>query len=233
MTLDEAIKELLGEPISNTSQHMYDDFVEANAKFRSDSGLQETIERVEMSKCCDWCHALAGTYSYPEGAPEDIFRRHNRCKCIVTHHSAKGVQDVHTKGFLSQKSIDELERMKKVGLEDKIINNIPQNIENKNNNGIIDTDSRTLLIKQSQKDIIEPDIQKQKTSSIKKSIINYKKRIKEHEVYIKNPYSKNQDWDTLNEEYKTGLLKHWKHEISTFEDNIKRREKELRKRGDL
>jgi len=122
MTLDEAIKELLGEPISNTSQHMFDDFVKTNADFRAKAGLKETIERVETGKCCEWCSRLAGTYPYPEGTPKDVFRRHKRCKCIVTHHSTKGVvQDVHTKGFLSQKSIDELERMKKVGLDDKPI----------------------------------------------------------------------------------------------------------------
>ena len=41
--------------------------------------------------CCDWCRSLAGTYDYSAGQyPDDIFRRHQNCRCIVTVSNEKG-----------------------------------------------------------------------------------------------------------------------------------------------
>lgn len=74
--------------ISNISQSFYDSYVEANAKFRARSGIKTIIIRRELGKCCDWCSRLAGIYDYSD-APDDVFARHDNCKCMVTVKSEK------------------------------------------------------------------------------------------------------------------------------------------------
>lgn len=86
----------LGEPIINTAESFFDDFVKTNAEFRSNSGMTATITREVSPKCCDWCAELAGTYEYSQ-APEDIYRRHENCRCTVTFQSSKGYQNVWSK----------------------------------------------------------------------------------------------------------------------------------------
>lgn len=88
----------LGEPIINNAEAFEDDFVRANADFRSRSGLETTITRTAAKSCCTWCGDLAGSYSY-DRAPEDIYRRHEFCRCVVTFHSERSgtSQDVWSK----------------------------------------------------------------------------------------------------------------------------------------
>lgn len=85
--IDDALR-WLTEPIVNNSEAFYDDFVKENAEFRSKSGLKTKISRVAESKACEWCRALEGTFDYGK-APEDIYRRHEFCRCVVTVISEK------------------------------------------------------------------------------------------------------------------------------------------------
>jgi hypothetical protein len=78
----------------------------------------------------------------------------------------------------------------------------------------------------------EEDIHKQSSKSLKKAIRNLTKRIKEHEEYITNPYSHVTNWDEYSILYREGLKKHWRKEIVNFNNSIKCRIEELRKRGD-
>jgi len=80
--IDDALK-WLAEPIVNNSEAFYDDFVRENADFRSKSGLKTKITRIAESKACEWCQDLAGTFDYGH-APDDIYRRHEFCRCVVT-----------------------------------------------------------------------------------------------------------------------------------------------------
>lgn len=89
----------LGEPIINISEAFYDDHIKANAAFRTDAGMKATITRTVSPKCCDWCADLAGTYDY-DRAPEDIYRRHEYCRCVVTYQSGRTRQDVWSKKLL-------------------------------------------------------------------------------------------------------------------------------------
>lgn len=83
--------------ISNISQSFYDGYVEANAKFRARSGIKTVIIRRELGKCCEWCAQLAGIYDYSD-APDDVFARHDNCKCMVTVKTEKGTyQDAWSK----------------------------------------------------------------------------------------------------------------------------------------
>lgn len=95
ISLDDAVK-WLGEPIVNNSEAFVDDFVEANCKFRTEVGLKTRIVRKAEAKCCEWCAALEGSYEYGK-APEDIYRRHEFCRCTVTFETDKISQDVWSK----------------------------------------------------------------------------------------------------------------------------------------
>lgn len=96
--VDDALK-WLGEPIINNTEAFMDDFVRENAEFRSDAGLKTTISRIAEANCCQWCADLEGTYEYgyEDTMPEDIFRRHEFCRCAVTVQYKKTSQNVWTK----------------------------------------------------------------------------------------------------------------------------------------
>lgn len=92
---------LLGEPVVNYSQSVVDDSIRQNADFHAASGLTPKIRRILATSekrttmsghkkityyvPCPWCAALAGEYDYPFGAPDDIFRRHENCRCTLEY----------------------------------------------------------------------------------------------------------------------------------------------------
>ena len=83
--------------MENFSQNIVDESVRLNADLHSKAGLRPKITRQALGGCCDWCKALAGTYSYPN-VPKDVFRRHANCNCLVTYDPADGTkQDVWSK----------------------------------------------------------------------------------------------------------------------------------------
>lgn len=92
----EEVAAWLREPIVNNSEAFMDDYVEANAKFRTESGLKAKLIRKAEAKCCDWCAALEGEYDY-DSAPDDIYRRHEFCRCTVTYKTEKTSQGVWSK----------------------------------------------------------------------------------------------------------------------------------------
>lgn len=103
----------LQEPIVNNSEAFADDFMRSNASFRSKAGLKATITRIADPKCCDWCAALEGTYEYGK-EPEDIYRRHEYCRCTVTYQSEKTSQNSWSKKTW-QSSPEELQRRESIG----------------------------------------------------------------------------------------------------------------------
>lgn len=98
IVVEEALK-WLGEPIINNTEAFMDDFVRENAQFRSEAGLKTTITRIAEPKCCEWCANLEGTYEYgyEDTMPEDIYRRHEFCRCAVTVQYKKTTQNVWSK----------------------------------------------------------------------------------------------------------------------------------------
>lgn len=95
IVVEEALK-WLGEPIINNTEAFMDDFIKDNAEFRSDAGLKTTITRVAETNCCQWCADLEGTFDYGD-APDEIYRRHEFCRCAVTVQYKKTSQNVWTK----------------------------------------------------------------------------------------------------------------------------------------
>lgn len=94
---------ILQEPVVNFSQSIVDDSIKVNADFHSRSGLSPKIIRKSTGKCCDWCNAVVGTYSYPD-VPKDVYRRHRFCKCTVDYDPGDGKRrNVHTKKISGSK----------------------------------------------------------------------------------------------------------------------------------
>ena len=73
-------------------------------------------------------------------------------------------------------------------------------------------------------------IPKYTDKQLEKSIKNWAKRIEEHKEKIAHPEKYDQYWDVMDEVQRNGEIKHWQHEVKTFEDNIKQAEEELKKR---
>lgn len=95
ITLEDALV-WIREPIVNNSEAFYDDFIRENMKFRSEAGLRSTITRIAEAKACEWCQNLEGTYEYGD-FPDDIYRRHEFCRCSLTTTYKKTTQDVWSK----------------------------------------------------------------------------------------------------------------------------------------
>lgn len=89
------IKWILDEPIKNFTQSVVDDTIEKNAKFHKELGLEPKLIRKAEANCCKWCNQLDGVYNYSE-APDDIYRRHEYCRCTVEFDVGKK-QNVWTK----------------------------------------------------------------------------------------------------------------------------------------
>lgn len=94
----EKIKWILDEPIVNFSQSIVDDTIKINAEFHGKAGLSPKITRIVSGHSpCEWCRSLAGTYNYAD-APDDVYRRHERCRCTVDYNPGDGKrQNVWTK----------------------------------------------------------------------------------------------------------------------------------------
>ncbi|WP_249274519.1 hypothetical protein [Candidatus Enterococcus clewellii] len=114
----EAIKWILDDPIVNFSQSIVDDSIEKNASFQSRSGLKPKIIRRVSGHACKWCQNLAGSYDY-EDAPDDIYRRHERCRCTVEYDPGDGrKQDVWSKFWRNSKKKEEKENRKNLNAKD-------------------------------------------------------------------------------------------------------------------
>ena len=106
----------LGEPIVNLSESMSDDYMQENARASARAGLESIIVRklapFEVKDStppagtrqkprryeipCDWCQSLAGEYIYGE-QPDEVWQRHESCRCSVTYRRGRLMQDTQTK----------------------------------------------------------------------------------------------------------------------------------------
>lgn len=108
---------MLGEPVINFSQTIIDETIKANAEFQERAGLEPRIVRTVAGDCCEWCQRLAGTYTYPD-VPKDVYRRHQRCRCLVTYEPSKGKrQNVRSKKQIEQDFNGRAEARKVIGLK--------------------------------------------------------------------------------------------------------------------
>lgn len=113
----EEIAWMLEEPVVTYSQNVVDEMLKANVEFQAKSGMKPRITRtVHGHKPCDWCRSLAGTYDYPN-VPNDIYKRHDRCKCSVTYDPGENKkQNVWSKEWLTPEEKEQIEIRKTYGL---------------------------------------------------------------------------------------------------------------------
>lgn len=87
--------------IPNVTQSMYDDFVKLNIERKSKLGLESYIVRIAESNCCDWCAKLEGRYRY-KSEPQDVYHRHDKCRCTVEYYCTRGKQNVWNRNEIKQ-----------------------------------------------------------------------------------------------------------------------------------
>lgn len=106
--IDRMIGDLMGLPdydsgsqgflnaVQNLLHSSVDDSIRTNAEFHYKAGLKPKIVRTLSGKCCEWCTAIAGSYTYPD-VPRDVYKRHDNCRCKVDYKTADGkTQSVHS-----------------------------------------------------------------------------------------------------------------------------------------
>ena len=113
----EDVSWLLGEPIVNFTQSIIDDSIRKNAEFHAEVGLSPKIVRTTVGNCCKWCQKLAGSYIYPN-VPRDVYRRHQKCKCIVNYKTSDGKRkNIWTKRIVKPVNSDIIEMRKNLHLK--------------------------------------------------------------------------------------------------------------------
>lgn len=111
---------MLMESFVNFSQSIVDDSIKKNADFHYKTGFRPKIVRRSSGNCCEWCSKLVGTYDYEEvkDTGNDVFRRHQNCRCIVIYKPTKRKsQDVWNKKVIvddSFKAFDQMASKKKI-----------------------------------------------------------------------------------------------------------------------
>lgn len=229
--------EVLERTSENITAAFSDDYMKANADFRSRAGLDTYIERRDDGKCCEWCSKLAGRYSYPDKAPRDIFRRHDNCGCTVEYVCSKGRQDVWSKRWRDEQG--KAERIayadgaqKPVKLSGKEAEELEKRLTSERKYGRINSEKDAALIINMQF-FANRNIPKMTDNELKKSIRSWQQRIDEHKAYIENPITHCENWEIFDKRYQEGLIKHWKHEIKTIQADIDAAINELERRGSL
>lgn len=126
------IRWILGEPVINYAQSVVTDSIKLNASTQQRAGLNPRIireaeapgvrtvvrgkKRISYKVPCVWCARLAGTYDYGEvsNTGNDVFRRHENCRCLITYDPGDGRrQNVHTKEWIKADEEEANERIAK------------------------------------------------------------------------------------------------------------------------
>ncbi|MBR0456520.1 MAG: hypothetical protein IJJ01_07595 [Firmicutes bacterium] len=107
------LERFISNACCNSCQSFYDYYVEANVRFRSRLGMKAVIIRRQLGHCCDWCASLAGIYD-PSNAPDNIYKRHENCRCLVTSKTEKGYQNVWNKKIYKTQRQARIEKINEI-----------------------------------------------------------------------------------------------------------------------
>lgn len=110
------VRWILGDGvITNYMQSFVDETMKRNAIFQSNAGVSPKIVRRSPGWCCEWCAKLEGTYMYPDDVPDDVYRRHDNCNCIVEFYPADGKKQDVWMGEWTKAEPDTLKERKRLG----------------------------------------------------------------------------------------------------------------------
>lgn len=145
---DETIQRRAKATTENITMSFSDDYMKANAEFRSNAGLKCYITRVSTGECCPWCDSVAGRYEYGEEV-DGIYQRHDNCKCSVTYENGRTRQDVWSKKSWEAPETDKTEYKPQVLSREQSKALEAQNmrfkgIDKSGGSGIIEVDKDTL-----------------------------------------------------------------------------------------
>lgn len=171
-----------------------------------------------IGTACPDCLAINGQHFYVADmqAGENAPPMHPNCRCSTAAWMDRAETMKQIKAMSQVKNAEISENSKNI-------------FKNQSNDIIIKTTNRIPIKIQF---FAEKDILRQESSSLKRAIRKYEKRITEHEEYINNPKIHVDNWDSLTQVRKDGLKKHWQKEIRNFNQAIQDRVNELKKRGD-
>lgn len=223
-----AVKRTFLEAMVNFAQNVNAQTVHQNAEDNYRMGFSPKLHRKSSGNCCKWCSEKAGDYDYRPKMDRDVFRRHANCRCQILYDpdgTGKRLQDSHTKKWGTEKELrkQNQERLKKQEEErEKQLKG--KKLEKKV--GAVPENSR----KKKKSKGTEKGLDSQTINQLKKSIRSLNKQIEKHKEKIAHPELIYPNWDKYNEIEKEGYKKHWKKEISTFEIQIERREREIDRR---
>lgn len=81
---------LIGKNVAQSiARGAVNDSIEDNIDFQEDAGLQTLIVRTDGGGCCDWCASLCGEFHSREELPEDFWRVHRNCSCVIDYRVGK------------------------------------------------------------------------------------------------------------------------------------------------
>lgn len=80
---------LFGAPLQNLADSVVDAKIRDNVEWQGKAGIPATVTRTAVGRTCEWCQEVAGSYTYPD-VPADVWRRHERCNCIIKYTPAGG-----------------------------------------------------------------------------------------------------------------------------------------------
>lgn len=178
---------------------------------------------------CEFCKSREGEWSYQEAIAKGIFARHPGCECEIDYKTKKGSwQRQSNWKFNEWKDIQDPQTIKmrqRYGADEKQFNPLRM----VNNSGNINQNE--VPLKLDLQLFAEKGLKRQSDNDLRQGIRTLKERIQEHEGYLEDPASHDDEWNSHTEKHKQGLLRHWKKEISNYKESIRNRKEELRRRG--
>lgn len=207
---------VLGEPVITFSRAAVDNTLRRNAEFQSEAGLRPRIIRRAEAGCCKWCQALAGTYRYPRDVPEEVYQRHERCRCVVEYDPDNGAgmrQDVWSKRWTSDASPDKITERKRMRLSSDVF----RVEEYRNANALkgieaAQIDWRNAKAGKRHYGVYQDAVRKSKTQ-LQRSIISHTEQVERHADKIAHPEQYDIDWAAKTKVQREGLLKKWRKDM--------------------
>ena len=89
---------LVGENVAQSiARSAVNDSMGDNIDFQEDAGLQTLIVRTDGGGCCDWCASVCGEFHSRAELPEDFWRIHRNCSCVIDYRVGKTNQKIKYK----------------------------------------------------------------------------------------------------------------------------------------
>lgn len=172
--LYEEVSYVLKDPVINYIQSIVDDTIKDNADIHYKAGRHPVIIRKVSGHACAWCMNLAGSYNYPNGVPDEIYKRHNHCRCMVLYKPADGdyIQNIWSKN--KYRNEETMQNMIESEKREKIINEYSKKARILDDKSLSESDALEYLNDQSK--IWEMKLTEEEKSAITKYTWNGKEK---------------------------------------------------------